>query len=77
MVKYIPFDFSQLRQKFKHERNLNLPKNDKYKFYTSKSKNFDLRYFGVFSILIIYFSTILYYKDTNQCVGSMTESRGK
>ena len=59
MVKYISFDLSQLRQKFQHERNFSLPENDKNKFYTSKSKNFDLRYFSVFSILIISFSRLL------------------
>ena len=48
MVKYISFKFSQLRQKFQHKRNFILPDNDKNKFYTSKSKNFDLRYFSVF-----------------------------
>ena len=60
MVKYISFDLSQLRQKFQHRRNLSLPDvNDKNKFYTSKSKTFDLRYFSVFSILVIYISQLL------------------
>ena len=54
VVKYISFDLSQLRQKLQHERNLSFPENDKNKFYTSRSKNFDLRFFSVFSILIIY-----------------------
>ena len=44
------FDFSQHREKFQHERNFSLPENDKNKFYTSKSKNFDLQCISVFSI---------------------------
>ena len=58
MAKCISFDLSQLREKFQHYRNFILRENDKNKFYTSKSKNFDLRYFSVFSILIIYISQL-------------------
>ena len=56
VVKYISFDLTicQLHQKFHLERNFTLPENDKNIFYASKSNNFDLRYFSVFSILIIY-----------------------
>ena len=59
MVKYISFDFSQLRRKFQHEINFNLFENNKNKFYTSKSRNFIRRYFSVISILIIYISRLL------------------
>ena len=56
------FDLSQLREKFQHERNFNLPENVKNKFYTSKSKNFDRRYFSVFYIVIIYNSRLFIFK---------------
>ena len=59
MVKYISFDLSELCQKFQHEKIFSLPENDENKFYTSKSKNFDLRYFSVFSILFVYISRLL------------------
>ena len=59
VVEYISFDFSELREKFQYGRNFSLPESNKNKFSTSKSKNFDLRYFIVFSIPIIYISRLL------------------